>query len=293
MPREAPRPDRAPSPAPFTGVRLSDPRYEREGLRFLSLESPAIGGRGDVTVFVPPQADGASDLPLVLLLHGAYGSHWAWAFRGGAHRIAAGLIERGEIAPMVLVMPADGYWGASSGYFTQSWADYEAWVLDAVVGCVTAHVPPLGAGSPIFVAGLSMGGFGALRLGARHGARVRGVSAHSSVCHLDQLRIFAERGSRLPAPPAPEDADVLWSLRGRPGALPPLRFDCGRGDPLIEPNRALHRALEADGIAHAFHEHDGGHDWDYWSARLPDTLRFFDGIARRPTAGDPALPRPT
>jgi putative tributyrin esterase len=219
-------------------------------------------------------------VPVVVLLHGAYGSHWVWAFRGGVHRIAAAMIAGGVVEPMVLVMPSDGHWGASSGYFTQPWADYESWILDEVVTCATEQLPGVGPRSPLFLAGLSMGGFGAMRLGAKHAARVSGVSAHSAITHVDELVHFAEPGSRLPPAPSAGEADVRhWLLRQR-AELPPLRFDCGSADPLCLANRRLHAVLTAARIPHEFEEHPGGHDWTYWSARLPDTLAFFDRIAR-------------
>jgi enterochelin esterase-like enzyme len=44
---------------------------------------------------------------------------------------------------------------------------------------------------------------------------------------------------------------------------------------LIDANRRLHAELQAAGIAHEYAEYGGGHGWDYWSAHLEDTLRFF------------------
>lgn len=265
------------SPA-LPSARQSDPRFAPELLRFLSFESPALRGRGDVTVFAPPGLEGPGELPLVLLLHGAYGSHWGWAFRGGAHLTAWDMIRRGEIRPMVLVMPSDGNRGATSGYLPQAEADYEGWIMRDVVEVATALVPGLGAGSPLFLAGYSMGGFGALRLGARYAARVRGISGHSAVTHLSQLEPFLYPGSRGPDLAAAEEADVLTWFRRHRATLPPLRFDCGRSDGLLAPNRRLSEDLRAMGVAHTFTEHEGDHDFAYYAARLPDTLRFVDRV---------------
>ncbi|MEI6357281.1 MAG: hypothetical protein WCP53_09280, partial [Verrucomicrobiota bacterium] len=100
----------------FRTVEISDPRFEVEGLRFVTVQSPAIGGRVDLALFVPPQARGLEGVPVVILLHGVYGSHWAWAFNGGAHRTAARMIEAKELPPVVLAMPSDGLWNDGSGY---------------------------------------------------------------------------------------------------------------------------------------------------------------------------------
>ena len=136
-------------------VEISDPLPE--GLRLLTFKSPALGGRGDVMLFVPPGSKGEVNLPLVLLLHGVYGSHWAWALKGGAHRTALDLIGQNLISPVVIAMPSDGLWGDGTGYLPHGDADYESWIVEDVVGCVTELLPCLGGQSKLFIAGLSMG----------------------------------------------------------------------------------------------------------------------------------------
>ncbi|HEV8549223.1 MAG TPA: hypothetical protein VGQ57_09345, partial [Polyangiaceae bacterium] len=82
---------------PFATVELSDPRFERDGLRLVTVKSLALGRRADLTVYVPP--GGTDPMPLVVLLHGVNGSHWSWSQRGGVHLTAARLIETGELPP--------------------------------------------------------------------------------------------------------------------------------------------------------------------------------------------------
>ena len=74
----------------------------------------------------------AAPLPLVILLHGVYGSAWSWPLNGGAHLTVARLIEAEEIAPVALAMPSDGLWGDGSGYVPHADADYERWIVDEV-----------------------------------------------------------------------------------------------------------------------------------------------------------------
>ena len=76
----------------FRSIELSDPRIPVDGLRFATLKSPALRQRADVTWYATPGAETATDLPIVVLLHGVYGSHWAWAMKGDAHRTAARLV---------------------------------------------------------------------------------------------------------------------------------------------------------------------------------------------------------
>jgi enterochelin esterase-like enzyme len=262
--------------SPFRTVELSDPRFERDGLRTVTVKSAALGRRADVSVFVP--AGGAEPLPLVILLHGVYGSHWSWAMRGGAHLTAARLIETGELPPVAIAMPSDGLWGDGSGYVTHEDADYERWIVDEVPQAAALADARVTEHSPMFLAGQSMGGFGALRLGAKYAARFAGVSAHSAVTTLARLRESIEEPlSDLPSFGAPDGTALHW-LESHGPRLPPIRFDCGTGDGLLAGNRALHAALEARGIEHVYEEFPGGHDWPYWKLHLADTLRFFAGL---------------
>ena len=125
----------------FRTLEVSDPALSPPGLHFVTVKSAALGQRADVLLFAPRQAAGQRDLPLVTLLHGVYGSHWAWALTGGAHRTAARLIAAGEIPPLVLAMPSDGLWGDGSGYVRHAQQDFERWIVDEVPAAVqqTCH----------------------------------------------------------------------------------------------------------------------------------------------------------
>lgn len=255
----------------FRTFEVSDPRFESDGLRSVTVKSAALRGRADLTVWSP-----GGDRPrgLVILLHGVYGSHWAWAQKGGAHRTAARLVAEGIVPPLALAMPSDGLWGDGSGYVRQPHADFERWIVEDVPAAAREAVPGLEASMPVFVAGLSMGGFGALRLAAKYPERFAGVSGHSSITDFSQLAQFVEEPlASLGCPEA--DRSVLEAMRRSRDRLPPVRFDCGTADPLLAANRELHAALQVAGIPHTYEEFPGGHEWPYWEAHLVDTLRFF------------------
>jgi enterochelin esterase-like enzyme len=254
----------------FRTTEISNPEFESDHLRLITVKSPALKGRGDITVFVPPVGEKLKDLPVVVLLHGVYGSHWAWSALGGAHRTALQLIHSGAIPPMVLAMPSDGLWGDGSGYSAHHGADFEAWVAQDVVDAVNELIPSTSPASPLFVSGLSMGGYGALRLGAKFPKQWKAFSGHSSITSIDTMKPFVEEDI-AGLDPVPL-IDLLLQQRG---ALPPFRFDCGREDDLAPANALLHRQLEEAGIAHEYAEHPGGHSWDYWREHLKDSLVFF------------------
>jgi putative tributyrin esterase len=220
------------------------------------------------------------NLPIILLLHGVYGSHWSWFFQGGVHLIAQEMIAQGDIPPIAIACPSDGLQGEGSGYLPLPQADYESWIGE-VPEIVSAAASCCSASSPIFLAGLSMGGYGALRLGMKYPHRYVAVSAHSAITAPEQFRQFFE----------PEDADNLlaaatadwqllqWADRHR-NELPPLRFDCGLGDSLFHENEALHQSLSAISVPHSFEALSGTHDWSYWGENIRRTFKFFAQICR-------------
>jgi S-formylglutathione hydrolase FrmB len=271
------------SDSDFRTIECSDPAIAADGLTFVTVKSRALGRRADVTLFVPPSARGVANLPIVMLLHGVYGSHWAWALKGAAHLTAARLIAEGALPPVVLAMPSDGLWGDGSGYVAHADHDAERWIIDEVPALARELVAGCTARSPLLVAGLSMGGFGALRLAGKYPQRLAAAAALSAVTEAAQLDALIEE-TRDGWSAAPADRSVLAALTGATSTLPPLRIDCGLDDPYLETNRELHRALTHAGIAHHYAESAGGHDWPYWSTTLESTLRFFGDVLH--TTGD-------
>lgn len=276
---DRPNPVPAPSsagakPTPFRTIKVSDPRFETEDLRDITVKSALLGMRADLTVHVPAAARQKSNVPVVILLHGVYGSHWAWARLAGAHRIAAKLHTDGVLPPCVLVMPSDGLWGDGSGYLPHRTQDFERWIVDEVPAAAREAAPCIGPQSRWAIAGLSMGGFGALRLAAKYPERFVAAAGMSSITQFEEMKLFVEErlGSFTALAEDHSVADTMLRHRSR---LPKLRFDCGVDDPLIAGNRALHATLRDAGIAHEYREFPGAHSWDYWIARLPEVLTFF------------------
>jgi putative tributyrin esterase len=257
-------------------LRISVADNAPEGLRFITVTSEALRGRADITVWLPEGFESLEELPLTLLLHGVYGSHWAWALNGRAHQTAGRLIAEGHIRPVGLIMPSDGLWGDGSGYVSHPDRDFERWIVEEVPWAARQLLPKgLRNRTPLSIAGLSMGGFGALRIGAKYGRDLfTGISGHSSITDFAQMKLFTKEPlDRYGAPF--EDRSVFDAMPRNRENLPPLRFDCGTEDPLLFDNRELHDRLEWASIPHVYEEFPGGHEWPYWERHVADTLLFF------------------
>jgi enterochelin esterase-like enzyme len=228
-----------------------------------------------MSVFVPPGFD-YENLPIVLLLHGVYASHWAWTHMAGVHLKTMAAINEGVLKPMVLVMPSDGMWGDGSGYVRHKSQNFEEWIMTDVINAVTQSTKGTSDNSPLFIAGLSMGGFGALRLGAKYGDRIRAVSGLSSMTDARQLLEFSDDDITDLLEENSTELSVFETILKNKNMLPKIRFDCGVSDPLLEHNRLLHQQMLTHHIPHTYQEFTGSHEWAYWDEHIMKTLIFFN-----------------
>lgn len=262
----------------FRTVESSDPDLAPAGFTFCSVQSEALGRRADVVFY---NADGRSeDVPMIVLLHGVYGSAWSWAFQGGAHATYEKLRKANEIGEFALVMPSDGLYGDGSGYINRAAGRFEDWIAFDVIELARRQITSMTENSNIYIAGLSMGGYGALRLGALNPSTFHAISAHSAICHLADFKHFTNEdisADLLDSNDTLSLADLLISNAAR---LPAIRFDCGEEDILRDSNDRLAASLAEAGITHTYETLPGGHDWTYWSDAVERSFRFFDHIEK-------------
>jgi enterochelin esterase-like enzyme len=261
----------------FPNAQLSQPIPGTESLRFLNFRSEALGSRGDVVLFFPPGMESLKRVPLLLLLHGVYGCQWNWWLNGDLNNTALEMLRSGKSAPMMIAMPSDGLWGDGSGYVPHAQADYEKWVVDDLPGCLRELFPQLHP-QKFLIGGLSMGGYGALRLGMKYASRIQGISAHSSITKVEQLSQFIPFPAKSFQYAGKAEVDLLHWAKMNKEHLPPIRFDCGTDDPLVQANRELDEALTHLGVPHVYEEFPGGHDWPYWTQHVRQTLAFCQRV---------------
>jgi len=261
----------------FRTTEISDPQFESDNLRFITVKTNNLKGRGDICVFVPP-VENVENLPLVILLHGVYGSAWVWSQKAGAHRTAWEMMQNNEIPPMVIAMPSDGLWGDGSGYLSHNQKDFEKWIVGDVPNAVIENITSVSTSSELFISGLSMGGFGALRLGIKYSDKFKAISAHSSITDIAQMPLFVEESTENYRQEDKLENSVLGVLEKNGNNVPKLRFDCGTEDQLISFNRELHAALEKKEVIHVYEEFPGGHEWSYWGEHVKDSLLFFNTV---------------
>lgn len=229
--------------------------------------SAQLGMRVTMNVLLPETGEGP--FATLYLLHGLSDDHTMWGRLTRLETYAWRL-------PMAIVMP-QGF----RGFYTRNEAgpDYARYIAEDVVGEAERLFPLRRERTGRAIAGLSMGGYGALRIGLAWPDRFASIASHSGAV------MYGTTGPRSESPieraeyarifgssPAGTDHDLVHLAEQARGQLPSIRIDCGVDDFLIDQNRALHARLDALAIPHAYAEHPGEHNWTYWDARLPESL---------------------
>ncbi len=225
-----------------------------------------------MNVILPDKPSGR--LPVLYLLHGLSDDHTRWCRQTSIERYATG-------RRMIVVMPDTHRLFYVNDPRPCGFA-YEDHIVRDVVGFVDRTFPTIHGRHGRAVAGLSMGGYGALMLALRNPGRFATAVSHSGALMFAHDTAFMRDGEEYRdvahlADSLPGREYDLWQLaenHARGGRKLALRLDCGTEDRIIEHTRAFHAHLDALGIEHEYAEHPGGHEWSYWDEHVVDTLRF-------------------
>lgn len=228
-------------------------------------------------VVLPP---GKGPFPVLYLLHGLSDDHTIWHRRTSIERYVEG---RG----LIVVMPD----GGRSFYCNDprpAGLAYENHIARDVVEFVDESFPTIASRRGRAIAGLSMGGYGAVMLALRHPDLFAAACSHSGAlgfCH----RKYDIGGTGVdPADILPRErydchklVAQLHRAGRRKGAarkpMPALRIDCGTEDFLLDDNRQFHAHLRKLGVPHIYEEFPGEHTWSYWDLHIQQTIDFVLG----------------
>jgi len=274
---EAPRAVPPPGPA-IVGQHRVAPRIVD-----LDVRSPALGRTAKVRLLLPAGWDRTRRWPVLYLLHGCCDSYDSWTRETDVEELP-------ELRDVLVVMPE----GGATGF-------YSDWVKKGGPRWETFHLVELrrllerdfGAGPQRAIAGLSMGGFGALSYAARHPGFFKAAASYSGVVHpLGDVElvqgIARDEG---------EDPDALWgdpqaqravwaahdpteqAARLRGTRLFVSIGNTGLIERSLRPgNDALRTALRRAGVPATLHFYaHGTHDWPYWQRELHRSLPLLLG----------------
>jgi len=208
----------------------------------------------------------------LILLHGLTDNWSAWGYRSR-------ILNYAEARDVAVIMPE------VQRSFYQDMALGEAYFT-----YVSEELPELAAAlfnvsvapEDLMVAGLSMGGYGALRCGLSAPGRYRAIGAFSSVTRLEAFTVNLPvrketkgfervvRGMFGEALDVPEAAklDALAKRAAGQGGCPPIMMTCGTEDELYPENEAFHELLVRLGLWVRFEAWPGLHEWGFWDRSI-------------------------
>jgi putative tributyrin esterase len=223
-----------------------------------------------MTVLLPDEPVPAEGFPTLYLLHGLSDDHTAWVRRTAIERYA-------EPLGLAVVMPA-----GHRGFYTDEVHGGRYWTFlsEELPARAGAYFRLSTRRADTFVAGLSMGGYGAVKWALRQPERFAAVASLSGALDLPAR----QRGPRpqdlewLPRvfgdePIAGTDNDLFTLLRRT--APPPLYLACGTEDHLYPENVRFRDACVAEGYAPTVDFGPGDHVWEYWDRIIADVLAWL------------------
>lgn len=216
-------------------------------------------------------AAGSEPPPVLYLLHGLSDDESIWLRRTSVERYVAEL-------GLAVVMPR----GGRSFYADEAWGSAYWTFLHAELPEVVGRFLRVSQRrEDTFVAGLSMGGYGALRWALREPGRFAAAASLSGALGITDAASAEARDALVPqvwagADPAGGDDDLLALLdRADPAALPALYATCGADDPLLASQHAFAARAAQRGVALEHHVHPGVHDWAFWDRHVQDVLAWL------------------
>lgn len=241
----------------------------------LEIFSAAMRKNIKCLVITPEHYDASGQpYPVLYLLHGYSGNFAGWLTD------APQLREHADTYQMIIVCPDGGYdsWYLDSP--VDSTIRYDTYISKEVVGFIDFYYHTRCDRSGRAIAGLSMGGHGAITLAIKH-LDIFGA-AGSMAGGLD-LRLWKKNdwdlegvlGSPLKFWQNWEAASAVNLVTQLKDKKLPMIIDCGLGDFFLPANRDMHRILNLLNIPHEYTERPGEHNHDYWGNAVDYQVLFF------------------
>ena len=249
----------------------------------VSFKSTLVGQTLPYNVVLPSDYAQSPDTryPVLYLLHGLSDHYSTWVLH-------TNLVEHAARHRVIVVTPE-----GNNGWYTDSATvakdKYESYLLEELIPHVQSRYRTLEDGYARGVAGLSMGGYGALKLALKHpdefafAASMSGALGAAQFTEKDGggwplvwesiLQAFGPLGSSTR-----EANDLFGLVKGmsdeRVRGLPYLYLDCGTDDGLVRSNLALAGLLTEKRIPHEYRQQPGVHNWELWDKQIREVLEL-------------------
>ncbi len=243
----------------------------------MTFHSQALGFDQSINVFLPEPKDiglaklgrpDTENLPVLYLLHGHSDNHTAWLRRSNMERY----LHHSSYNMICVVTSMRNFYYTDMAYGY----NYFTYMSKELPNFIETTFRASSKREDRFIVGLSMGGYGALKIGLSNPDRYAAAASLSGAVTLaepgkklndEQYAIFGTRESD-DLRHTPHDIRHTIETNLASGVdMPKLYVSCGTADYLLERNRAFHQYLSDKEIDHTYFEQEGlGHEWAFWDS---------------------------
>ncbi len=267
---------------------LFGPAQTGKVLESLEFESKIVSYPVKYSIYLPPDYyTSERSYPVLYLLHGYSDDETGWIQFGEANSIADKAINSGDATSCIIVMP-DGKvaWYTNSVDGKDRWEDM---FTNEFIPSIEKKYRIRSKKEFRAIAGLSMGGYGALKLTMHHTDLFSSCVAMSAGVFTDDEMLKNDEYDHyfgdIYGLKSTNDLGEHWKANSPlylvktvdKEKLTSVRFyiDCGDDDFLYKGNSMLHIKMRELEIPHEYRVREGGHHWNYWRTGLYDGLKFI------------------
>ena len=232
-----------------------------------------------------------ANYPVLYLLHGAYGHFGDWL----KHTSDTQLLHRlADQYNLIIVNPEGETFSFYLDSPVKADSKFETYLTQEVIPAIDQAYRTVRDRKGRVITGLSMGGYGALYLSARHPGLYAAAGSMSGALELSNANrkftpdeVAWRTKNMLPILGSEAENPTFFSANSvinlvdqihRNGL--PLIIDCGVDDGLIEINREMHRRLVYNHTPHDYTERPGAHNWEYWQTALPYQVLYLQQVLK-------------
>ncbi len=248
----------------------------------LDFFSEALGMQSEVLVVMPQRGGlgeigvtnngGGKKIKVLYLLHGLSDDQTIWMRRTSIERYAG-------YYGICVVMPN----GHRSFYTDMKYGgDYYKYITKELPMRMQEFFNVSDRREDTFIAGLSMGGYGALKAALREPDRYAAASALSAVTDIaefcgERSELFTAIFGEGQAVPDEDDLIKLVDAHKNDKIKPGIFIGIGRQDGLYDQNVRFKKILEDNGYDLTYRDSDGVHCWEFWDEYIQYTLQWMFG----------------
>nr|MBC8235897.1 ester cyclase [bacterium] len=182
----------------FTELALAQGKIITDTITSPSLEGNLMGDPAtrNMTIYLPPSYEEGGNFPVVYLLHGYGGNEGSFATadspylpENGFSGMLDDLIAAGELKEVIIVTPnGSNKYGGSFYTNSELSGNYEDYIVEDIVSFIDTNYHTITSRNSRAIVGISMGGYGSMKLAMKHPDVFGAVASHSGPLYFDATK---------------------------------------------------------------------------------------------------------